>query len=97
MLAKTYSEDVDPVGWFMSEKLDGLRCYWNGSTMYTRNGNKFYPPKWFIENFPKYPLDGELFLSRGKFSETSSITRKQYAHDGWNAICYVVFDAPTID
>ena len=40
MLAQTYDPDRDdPTGWLMSEKLDGVRCYWDGSTLYTRNGN----------------------------------------------------------
>jgi DNA ligase-1 len=48
MLAQTYDpEKHDPKGWLMSEKLDGVRCYWNGSAMYTRNKNIFYPPDWF--------------------------------------------------
>jgi hypothetical protein len=25
LLAETWSEDVDPTGWWMSEKLDGVR------------------------------------------------------------------------
>jgi DNA ligase-1 len=45
MLAYTYDPDLhDPTGWLMSEKLDGVRCYWNGKNMYTRNGNKIYAP-----------------------------------------------------
>lgn len=96
MLANTFSETIDPTGWYMSEKLDGVRCYWNGSNMYTRNGHRFYPPKWFTESLPKIPLDGELFLERGKFEATVSIVRKQYEHDGWADIVYVVFDAPSI-
>jgi DNA ligase-1 len=49
MLAMNYDPDRDdPKGWYMSEKLDGVRCYWNGKTMYTRNGNPFYAPKWWI-------------------------------------------------
>lgn len=49
MLAETYKPELlpDPKGWYISEKLDGVRCYWNGSAMYTRNGNAFYPPDWF--------------------------------------------------
>ena len=40
MLAQTYDPDRDdPTGWLMSEKLNGVRCYWDGSTLYTRNGN----------------------------------------------------------
>ena len=31
MLANVYDPDkVDPTGWYMSEKLDGVRCYWDG-------------------------------------------------------------------
>ena len=31
MLAHTYSEEEHNIdGWIMSEKLDGVRCVWNG-------------------------------------------------------------------
>jgi len=26
LLAETWNEDIDPTGWWMSEKLDGVRC-----------------------------------------------------------------------
>lgn len=39
-------------GWFMSEKLDGIRCFWNGKNLYSRNGNIFHCPEWFTENWP---------------------------------------------
>jgi len=95
MLAETYDGSQEVVGWYCSEKLDGIRCIWNGSNLWSRNGLKFYPPKWFIEDFPKdCMLDGELFIKRNYFSETSSIIRKQYAHDGWKEVVYTVFDAP---
>lgn len=29
LLAETWTDDVDPAGWLMSEKLDGVRAYWN--------------------------------------------------------------------
>ena len=68
MLAETYkSEEHDPKGWLMSEKLDGVRCYWNGSTMYTRNGNKLFAPKEWIDKLPKVALDGELWSGRDDF------------------------------
>ena len=45
MLAHNFDPDRDdPSGWLMSEKMDGVRCYWNGSTMFTRTGKLFYPP-----------------------------------------------------
>ena len=58
LLAETYKEDSDPTGWIMSEKLDGVRCFWTGTTMYSRNGNRFFFPKFFTKNWPKSQLDG---------------------------------------
>ena len=50
------------LGWWMSEKLDGVRAYWDGKTFYSRLGNEFIAPSWFIKNFPSHmTLDGELF------------------------------------
>ena len=69
MLAEKYDEKIhDPKGWLMSEKLDGVRCFWDGEKMETRNGNAFYPPKWFVDEFPdKLALDGELWSKRNDF------------------------------
>jgi len=68
MLANKYDDEIDPKGWFMSEKLDGVRCFWNGSNMYSRNGNLFYPPDWFKNLLPKeIALDGELWTKRDDF------------------------------
>ena len=60
----------------MSEKLDGVRCFWTGTTMYSRNANRFFFPKFFTKGWPKSQMDGELFIGRGKFSETLSAVRK---------------------
>ena len=53
MLAEKFEVGEDDFsrvkGWLMSEKLDGVRCYWNGRTMYTRNGKKFFPPEFFLK------------------------------------------------
>jgi DNA ligase-1 len=69
LLAKNYdAEKNDPTNWYMSEKLDGVRCYWNGSNMYSRNGNLFYPPDFFKKALPKnICLDGELWTNRDDF------------------------------
>lgn len=77
MLASKYKGEEDIKGWLMSEKLDGVRCVWNGEKMFTRNGNSFFPPAFFTEGLPKdTTLDGELFLGRGQFSEAMSIVRR---------------------
>jgi len=50
MLANKFDPAIhNPTGWLISEKLDGVRCYWDGNTMWTRNGNLFYPPAWFVK------------------------------------------------
>ena len=37
MLASTWDNSVDPIGWFISEKYDGVRAYWNGQRLLTRS------------------------------------------------------------
>jgi DNA ligase-1 len=87
----------DPTGWFMSEKLDGVRCFWNGRNMYTRNGNPFYPPVWWKDLLPKnLALDGELWTERDDFQKTVSIVRRQDKNEEWNKITYMVYDSPNL-
>ena len=81
----------------MSEKLDGVRCYWNGTTMYSRGANKFFPPKWFKDALPKnLALDGELFTKRDDFQNAVSIVKKQDGSERWRQITYMVYDAPLL-
>jgi DNA ligase 1 len=100
MLAHNYT-DQNVIGWHMSEKLDGIRAYWNGSKFFTRTGKNITPPKAFLECMPKgIVLDGELCVGRGKFSETSSIVRKtkdveKYTEEWLTKITYHVFDSPS--
>ena len=68
MLAQNYDPDKQKItGWLMSEKLDGVRCYWNGSEMFTRNGKPFYAPDDWKARLPKMALDGELWTGRDDF------------------------------
>lgn len=94
MLLKTYQPNQDITGWLMSEKLDGVRGYWDGKHLISRQGNVFNSPKWFTENFPPFELDGELWLARGKFQETVSIVRQQNPDKRWQLITYNIFEVP---
>jgi DNA ligase-1 len=101
LLAKTYS-DEDPTGYYISSKLDGVRNYYDGKQLYSRNGNRFDAPEFFIENFPDFPLDGELYLGPRSFNECVGIvkrTRKsrQRNDDDWKRLKYFVFDAPKMN
>jgi len=88
---------VNPAGWWMSEKLDGVRAYWSGSAFYSRNGNVFPAPEWFTADLPKIPLDGELWAGRGQFSKAISIAKSRSADPArWHKVSFAVFDAPKL-
>jgi len=94
LLAHKWELDHDPTGWWMSEKLDGVRAYWDGEAFVSRLGNRFFAPAWFVEHLPADTLDGELWVARKKFQKAISIVRSGDAGDDWREVSYVVFDAP---
>jgi DNA ligase-1 len=82
-------------GYLASEKLDGVRGYWNGENLISRAGNIIHAPTWFIKDFPNVPLEGELWTGRGQFDLVSGIIRKQTPIDSeWQNVKFMLFDAP---
>jgi DNA ligase 1 len=94
LLAHKWEVDHDPTGWWMSEKLDGVRAYWDGEAFVSRLGNRFLAPDWFTADLPADTLDGELWVDRKKFQQTISIVRSGDGGTAWRAVRFVVFDAP---
>ena len=97
LLAHKWNGKSDLTGWWMSEKLDGVRAYWTGSQFVSRLGNTYHAPAWFTKSLPKYPLDGELWVGRKLFQKTVSVVRRANAGDEWKNVRYLVFDAPAAD
>src|SRR5213594_3631469 len=97
LLAESWDNATDLSDWWMSEKLDGVRAYWDGKQFLSRLGNIYHAPDWFIEGLPAVPLDGELWIDRKKFQRTVSIVRRQDKSDLWQEVRYLVFDAPERD
>jgi DNA ligase-1 len=96
LLAQSWDNATDLCGWIMSEKLDGVRAYWDGNgRLLSRLGNLFHAPDWFVQGLPDSPLDGELWIGRKKFQRTVSIVRRQDKTELWREVRYVVFDAPS--
>ena len=89
MLASKW-EGEDPTGWWMSEKLDGVRAWWTGSALLSRLGNTINAPAWFTAGLPKVPLDGELWCGRGQFTEAVSIVKNAARQDDWK-VCILDF------
>ena len=51
-LATKFHKDINIQDYWISEKLDGVRAYWNGKQLISRQGNIFTAPTWFTEEFP---------------------------------------------
>ncbi|MEW6429393.1 MAG: DNA ligase [Thermodesulfobacteriota bacterium] len=96
MLAESDDGSGDVSGWLMSEKLDGVRGLWDGTRLLSKNGLPFSPPAAFIENFPDFAIEGEIWGGRGSFARTVSIVRKQADGDDWLTLRFAVFDAPGV-
>jgi DNA ligase 1 len=95
LLAESWDNATDLSDWWMSEKLDGVRAYWDGKQFLSRQGNLYHAPAWFLEGLPASPLDGELWIDRKKFQRTVSIVRRQDKTNLWKEVKFLVFDAPT--
>ena len=99
-----------PIGWYISEKYDGIRAIWDGEKFISRGQKVFtYVPDYFIELMPPgIALDGEMWISRNNFKEVSRIStlkigksRSQKEIDKiWkgtndnNSVKYMVYDLP---
>lgn len=94
LLAHTWENDTDLTDWWMSEKLDGVRAYWDGRQFISRLGNVYHAPDFFTAGLPDLPLDGELWLGRKAFQRCVSIVRRQDKSDLWQSIRFLVFDLP---
>ena len=95
LLAHTWQNEGDLTDWWMSEKLDGVRAYWDGKQFISRQGNVYHAPDFFTAGLPEVPLDGELWMGRKAFQRCVSIVRRQDKSELWKSIRFLVFDLPS--
>lgn len=95
MLAEVDNGSQDVSSWLMSEKLDGVRGYWDGKQLLSKNGFAFAPPAEFTRNFPAFAIEGEIWGGRGSFARTVSIIRKKTDDAGWLSLQFAIFDVPS--
>ena len=82
-------------GWLASEKLDGVRAYWDGRNLLSRNGKILAAPEAWSAYFPPFALDGELYTARGEFEKIQSIVMdKTPSIAAWSEVKFYVFDVP---
>lgn len=90
MLGRDWEGD-NPAGWFVTEKLEGVRCYWDGSNAWSKDGNPIQLPARILKHMPDTPLDGEIFAGRGRFE----IARSAVQYDRWTPdVGFHAFDKP---
>ncbi|MDP2015434.1 DNA ligase [Hydrogenophaga sp.] len=95
MLANVYRPGVPLADYWLSEKYDGLRGFWDGQRLITRGGEVIAVPAWFTAGWPTEPMDGELWMGRRLFEETlSAVRRNTPDDDAWRRIRFMVFDLP---
>ncbi|AFU46675.1 DNA ligase [Acidovorax sp. KKS102] len=95
LLANVYRPGMRLADYWVSEKYDGVRGYWDGHTLRTRGGETVTAPAWFTAGWPDTPMDGELWAGRGRFSHAQSTVRQQQPDDAaWREMRFMVFDLP---
>ena len=95
MLANVYRDGTILADYWVSEKYDGVRGYWDGQALWTRGGERVAAPAWFTAGWPKEPMDGELWAGHGQFARAVSTVRQQTPNDAaWRTLRFMVFDLP---
>jgi len=93
--ATQYKAVNDISQYWISEKLDGMRGYWDGKQLFTRQGNKIHNPSWFTKDWPTISMDGELWVARDEFQSTVSCVRRIKINDDcWRNVRFMIFDLP---
>lgn len=86
---------IDVPAYFVSEKLDGVRARWDGRALRTRGGHRIATPPAFVSGWPDTPMDGELWIARGRFDVVSGIARSiQPDPAAWAPVRFMMFDLP---
>jgi DNA ligase-1 len=95
LLANSFRDDISLMEYWISEKYDGVRAFWNGRELLSRAGNPIRAPDWFRANLPTVSLDGELWIDRGRFEDVVATVRDAEPNgDAWRRIRFMLFDLP---
>ena len=95
MLATPYRDGVPVSAFLVSEKLDGVRARWDGQALWTRGGARIVAPATFTRGWPLDPMDGELWIARGRFDEISALVRRVGTDaQAWRDVRFMAFDLP---
>eukprot|EP00026_Physarum_polycephalum_P003249 Phypoly_transcript_03259.p1 GENE.Phypoly_transcript_03259~~Phypoly_transcript_03259.p1 ORF type:complete len:823 (+),score=78.04 Phypoly_transcript_03259:267-2471(+) len=88
-----WNDEDDPTDYWISEKLDGVRAFWDGQRMYNARGYPIATPEHFRSTFPEQPVEGELYAGPGSYDFVCETIRTGDM-EKWKSIQFWVFDAP---
>lgn len=83
-----------PQSFVYSEKLDGVRAFWDGKNLYSKGGKLLTPPSFFTQNFPHFAIEGELWSKRGDFENIVSILKSTKKKEKWRELKFYIFEVP---
>eukprot|EP00026_Physarum_polycephalum_P001831 Phypoly_transcript_01834.p1 GENE.Phypoly_transcript_01834~~Phypoly_transcript_01834.p1 ORF type:complete len:743 (-),score=122.50 Phypoly_transcript_01834:185-2413(-) len=80
--------------WWLGEKYDGVRCYWNPEDrqLYSRHGLSINFPQKVSLLFGHVVFDGEIWCGRGLFAESNSVAQASIEKVNWAGFRVVCFD-----
>ncbi|GLX79106.1 ATP-dependent DNA ligase [Thalassotalea insulae] len=88
------SDEINVAEYWVSEKLDGMRAFWDGKQLLSRQGNIINTPANFTSGWPTFALDGELWSHRGEFEQLMSCIKRHQLGPCWQDIKFMLFDLP---
>lgn len=92
-LAQSYQQQEAVSDFWISEKLDGVRVFWDGKQLRSRSGQWIKLPDELLKQLPTFALDAELWAGRGQFQQVMQALQSS-GTELWQSIRLMVFDAP---
>ena len=93
-LANSYQQQQAVSDFWISEKLDGVRAFWDGKQLRSRSGQWIKLPDELLKQLPPFALDAELWAGRGQFQQVMQALQPGAADELWQHVRLMVFDAP---
>lgn len=93
-LARSYQQQDAVADFWVSEKLDGVRAFWDGKQLRSRSGQWIKLPEYLLRQLPEFALDAELWAGRGQFQQVMRALDSDATEQRWQPIRLMIFDAP---
>lgn len=63
--------------------------------LWSRTAKVIAAPDWFLDQLPKFPLDGELWMGYKSWQQLQSCVSSETPDDRWRLVEYKIFDSPS--